>query len=282
MRRTPRRALRTLLGLLVVAGGALAAHGARSIVVAPTALYMDHQTRSAELTLYNPSEVAEEVVVEAIFGYPATDAEGRLHLHVDPDGADPRSAAGWLRAFPDRIVVPPGGRQVVRVFGDPPADLADGEYWARMVITARGQSIPIQSSGSAEIRVGVDLEVRTVIAATYRKGPVESGLEVGDLEARVEEGALVLQPRLVRTGNAAWIGTLRIRVLDASGVERRTLSEQIAVYRDYHRRFAYPLDGLPPGGYVVEAIFSADRDDVPARFRLASHAVSRSATFVVP
>jgi hypothetical protein len=273
---------RAIAALLLLGAGALTAHGARSIVVAPTAVYMDHQTRSAEITLYNPSEVAEEVVIEAIFGYPATDADGRLHLHVDAEGADPRSAAGWLRAFPDRVVVPPGGRQVVRVFGDPPSDLPDGEYWARMVITARGQSVPIQATGGADIRVGVDLEVRTLIAATYRKGPVSSGLEVEGLGARVEDGALVLRPALRRTGNGAWIGSLRLRILDASGTERQSLSEQIAVYRDYHRRFTYPLDGLPPGSYVVEAVFSSDRDDVPARYRIPSASVSRSATFTLP
>jgi hypothetical protein len=33
---------------------------------------------------------------------------------------------------------------------------------------------------------------------------------------------------------------------------------------------------------VVEAVFSSDRDDVPARYRIPSASVSRSATFTLP
>jgi hypothetical protein len=282
MSSTPPFRLRHAALAAILAGAALVAANAGSIVVAPTAVYMNHETRSAELTLFNPGQVAEEVVIETIFGFPATDAEGRLHLFVDAEGTDPRSAAGWLRAFPDRVVVPPGGRQVVRIFGDPPAELADGEYWARLVVTARGQSLPVQDPATPDIRVGLDLEVRTLLAATYRKGPIQTGLDVGPLEPRIEEGHLVLQPRIQRTGNGAWIGSLSVRILDAAGAERWSADEQVAVYETYHRRFAYPVEALPPGRYSVETTFATDRDDVPARFRLVAEPIMRQASFEIP
>ncbi len=278
----PIRAEGHLVAALVLGGLLVLAPSVRSIVVAPTAVYMDHQARSAEVTLYNPSDAPEEVTIHAVFGYPATDGDGRLHLRVDEEGSDPRSAAGWLRAFPERVVVPPGGRQVVRIFGDPPSNLPDGEYWARLAITSRGQSVPVQDAASGEIQVGVGLEVRTLIAATYRKGAVTTGLEAGPLSAHLEEGSVVIRPHLARTGNGAWIGSLHVRIVDDAGTERFRASEQVAVYRELHRRLAYPVGDLPPGRYELEATFATDRTDVPGRFRLSAPAIVRTAEFRIP
>jgi hypothetical protein len=270
-------ALTLLLGLTILAAEAA------SIVVAPTAVYIDHQTRSASVTLFNPGDTAEEVTIDAVFGYPATADDGTLYLHLDPDTDDPRSAAPWLRAFPRQVMVPPGARQVVRLLGEPPADLPDGEYWSRLVVTSRGQSIPVDAPpGSQGVRVGLDLEVRTVIAATYRKGAVDTGLDVGALDALVTDGSLRLRPRLVRQGSAAWIGTLRLALHDASGTEVRSWTEQVAVYEVYHRAFSYDVRDLPPGSYTLRAVFSTNRDDIPAAFRLPTADQVHVAGVVVP
>ncbi|TVP42677.1 MAG: hypothetical protein EA350_14960 [Gemmatimonadales bacterium] len=270
-------ALTLLLGTLFL--GAEAA----SIVVAPTAVYIDHQTRSAEVVLFNPSDVAEEVTVEAVFGYPATRDDGSLYLELEEDSTNPRSAASWIRPFPRRMIIQPGARQVVRLLGEPPADLPDGEYWTRLVFTARGQSLPVSASaGSPPVRVGLDLEVRTIIAATYRKGTVDTGLEVSDLDPRVEADTLHLRPLLVRRGSAAWIGAFHLRLLLANGAEVRGWQEQVAVYDRYHRAFAYPLEGLPAGTYTLEARLTTRRDDVPAGFRLAAPDWTQSVSVRVP
>jgi hypothetical protein len=270
-------ALTLLLGLTILAAEAA------SIVVAPTAVYIDHRTRSASVTLFNPSDTPEEVTIDAVFGYPATSDDGTLYLHLDPDTDDPRSAAPWLRAFPRQVVVAPGARQVVRLLGEPPADLPDGEYWSRLVITSRGQSIPVDAPPGAQgVRVGLDLEVRTVIAATYRKGPVETRLEVGALEPSVTDGTLRLRPRLVRQGSAAWIGSLRLSLHDAAGAEVRNWSEQVAVYEVYEREFSYDVADLPSGSYTLRAVFSTDRGDIPAAFRLPTSEQVLEAGVVLP
>jgi len=277
-----RLALRTS-ALTLLLGVTLLAAEAASIVVAPTAVYIDHQTRSASVTLFNPGDTAEEVTIDAVFGYPATSDDGTLYLHLDPDSDDPRSAASWLRAFPRQVVVAPGARQVVRLLGEPPADLPDGEYWSRLVITSRGQSIPVDAPpGSQGVRVGLDLEVRTVIAATYRKGPMQTGLDVGDLDASVTDGTLRLRPRLVRQGSAAWIGSLRLSLVNGSGTEVAGWTEQVAAYEVYHREFSYDVGSLPSGSYTLRAVFSTDREDIPAPFRLRTPDVVRETGVVIP
>jgi len=274
-----RTLIRTTL-LTVILGAVLLVGEAVSIVVAPAAVYIDHGTRSAEITLFNPSNQAEEVEIEALFGYPATDENGRLHLHLaDPD--DDRSAAGWLRAFPRRVIVPPGGRQIVRLLGEPPADLPDGEYWARLAFTSRPQQSATGGGGS-EVQVGLSVEVRTVISATYRKGSVTTGVRIESPAAWYEDGRMVLRPRFVREGNGAYIGELAVRLYDDGDGLVREWTEQVAVYREYHRRLAYDIGDVPPGVYRVHLYLTTDRDDIPPAHRLLSAPVAATVSFRRP
>jgi hypothetical protein len=271
---------RSLL-LALFLGPLLLTAEAVSIIVAPTAVYLDHETRSATVTLFNPGDAPEEVSVTAIFGYPTTDAEGRLHLHTAEETDDPRSAAEWLRAYPERVIVPPGGRQTIRLLGDPPADLPDGEYWARLAVTSRGETAPIGGlPDESDVHVGVDMQIRTVIAANYRKGPLTTGLAVENFEPRIDEGVLIFRPRFARQGSAAYIAQLTLSLEDREGTVMREWQEQIAVYREYERRFQYPVADLGPGPFILRAHFTTDRSDVPEAFRLVTEPVELHAPVV--
>lgn len=265
----PRLRRITLLTLLV--GGALLVAEAGSIVVAPTAVYIDHGTRASAVVLFNPGTEPQEITIEAVFGFPTTDESGALFLHMDEEKDHPRSAAAWLRAFPRQLVLGPGERRTVRLLGEPPEDLADGEYWARLVFTSRGMSIPMNANpGAPGVAVGLDLEVRTVIAATYRKGPVSTGLTVHGFAPTHEEESIRFRSRLERGGSAAWIGRLELELAAPEGQVVRRWEEQIAVYEHYDRAFAFPTEGVPPGRYQLRARFSTERDDVPEPFRLTT------------
>jgi hypothetical protein len=104
-------------------------------------VFIDHRTRSRWVQLYNPGTEAAEVSIEALFGYPVTDSIGQLELRTieKPDSTFP-SAVGWIQAFPRRTVIQPLARQTIRLLVTPPAGIADGEYWARLAITAKGSA----------------------------------------------------------------------------------------------------------------------------------------------
>jgi P pilus assembly chaperone PapD len=277
---TSRTILRTgLLTAFLWLGGLVAE--AVAIVVAPTAVHLSDRSPSAAITLYNPSTNPEEVSVETVFGYPTTGEEGGVLLHLDPESTDPRSAAGWIQALPRRLVVPPGQRRVVRLLARPPAGTPDGEYWTRLVLTSRGQSIPVSGTpDTAQVQVGLDLEVRTIIALTYRKGAVTTSLRVDDFAPEIRGDTLVLRPDLVRGGEGAYIGRLEVLVLDGDGVEVGNWSEQVAVYRAYRRRLTYDVSDLAPGVYRVVLRLSTDRDDVPVEARLQTTPLELTAEVV--
>jgi hypothetical protein len=270
----PRDSLRILFLLALLLGGTLAGE-AVAIVVAPTAVYMTQRTPSASVTLFNPGTVPEEVSVEVLFGFPETDDEGNLFLWLAEEGSDdPRSAADWIQAFPRRLVVPPGGRQVIRIMARPPDDLPEGEYWSRLAFTSVGQQVPVEGvPDTAAVRVGVDLRVRTVIAGTFRKGEVATGLRVEDFEPLILGDSLELAPRLVREGNGAYIGRMEVRLEDAGGNALREWEGQVAVYDELRRRLRYDVADLPPGSYRLRLSFSTDREDIPREHQLQGEAV---------
>ena len=283
MRLTKRSVI--IAGVIALGAVALTSHIATAIVVAPTAVYFSNRSRSASITLYNPEAEAEEVSIETLFGYPATDSLGNVYLYTESDSAAAaatgRSAADWIRAYPRRVTIPAGGRQVVRLLVQPPADLPEGEYWTRIVVTSRGQKVPVSVVGDpGAVTVGIDLEVRTIIAASYRNGDVSTGVRLSDLGAEFGADSLTLRPKLVRTSDGAYIGRLRTWIVDTTGEVMREWEEQVAVYQELHRRLSYDVSDIPSGSYWVHVEVATVRPDVPQDHLLTAAPVRDSALVV--
>jgi len=275
---------RSLVALLLAALPApLLAQG---VLVAPHAIIIDHRTRSGSLSLYNPGTEPSEVTLSTFYGYPVTDSTGEFVLRT-PETPDSiaQSAAGWIEAFPKRMVLAPKERQTVRLLARPPATLADGEYWARVVVSAKGGTVPVSGvADSSGVSVGLSLEVRTVLPLQYRKGRVTTGVQLNDVVATVEGDSLALRPHLVRTGNGAYLGTVRAVLRDSSGKTLASLSSPLAVYYDMTPRLTAPLPvaGLPAGTYQVQIEAAAERPDIAPELVLASPPVRSSLAVRLP
>ncbi len=235
---------------------------------------MDHRTRSGSLTLYNPGDDPVEIGFSSFFGYPVSDSTGGFELRTieQPDDSYP-SAAGWIDVFPKRMLLGPKQRQTVRLLARPPAGLPDGEYWARLVVTAKGGSVPVEGvTDSSGVRVALALEVRTVIPLQYRKGRVETGVRTSSLAATIEHDSLAVRMRLDRTGNAAFLGTVRGALVDSAGHVVTSLTSPLAVYYDMEPRITAPLPaaGLAAGLYRLRVDVAAQREDLPPELVLAT------------
>ena len=274
--------MRTLpiFGIAFVAALIPSPSAAQGVLVAPHAVVMDHRTRSGSLSLYNPGDQPAEVSLSTFFGYPVTDSSGNFDLRtVDRPGADMPSAAGWLEAFPKRMVLQPNERQTVRLLARPPQALPDGEYWARLAVTAKAGSVPVSGvTDSAGITIGLNLEVRTVIPLQYRKGSVATSVRASGLSAEVEGDSLAVRVHLVRQGTAAYIGTVRGALADASGRTVATFSSPVAVYYEVDPRFtaALPGGGVPPGPYRLKLEVTTEREDLPPETLVAARPVRDS------
>src|SRR3989442_669802 len=166
--------------------------GAQGVVIAPHAVFIDGRARSGSVLLYNPNTEPVEVSISLVFGYPVTDSAGRIVLRtIDRPDSTMRSAADWIQAFPRRLTVPPLERQTIRLLASPPAGLSDGEYWARLVIAAKGGQVPVTGvADTAAVKVGLTLEVRTIIGVYYRQGAVRTGVPMSNLRTARAGGSL--------------------------------------------------------------------------------------------
>ncbi len=255
---------RSLLVLALVLVPVTAA--AQGVAIAPHAIHIDARTRSGTLELYNPGNDPVEIEISTLFGYPVTDSAGRITLLIeaDPDSTA-HSAADWIAAFPRRMTLEPRARQTVRLLARPPAGLEDGEYWTRLVVAARGGAVPVSGTDSAEgINVGLTLQVRTIIALTYRNGQVHTGISSSNLRANQEADTLAIRMDLAREGNAAFIGTLRWTLVDSTGATVVQDELPIAVYHQMSPRRVLPLDDVEPGRYRLIVELTSERSDIPS------------------
>lgn len=248
---------------LALAFLATAAGHAHAVSVSPTALYIDSRTRTGVLTLFNSGTLPEEITIDFAYGYPQADSAGNVTVPTtkEPAAGEP-SAMAWMRAFPRRLLLQPGQRQIVRVLVEPPADLPDGEYWARVLVSSRGGQPPIEQT-QGDVRLQLNVQTTLVMAANYRKGDVHTGVSVTSAAAHRTAEGVQLQVDLARGGNAAYLGRMRAELLDAGGNVVNTLYDDVAVYRTMRRRLTFPVPAGASGPFTVRIHLDTDREDLP-------------------
>ncbi len=261
-----------------------AAVAAQAILVAPQGVVLSNRDRTGTVELYNPSERAAEISIRAVFGHPTTTPEGDLTLELieQPSASEP-SAAGFIDAFPRRLILQPNQRQTVRLLARPPAGLPDGEYWARMIISSKDAAQPASGANdTTNVSVGLTLEVRTIIAVNFRNGAQRTGIAIGELSATTTTDSLVLRAPMQRTGTAAWIGLTTVKLLDPDGAVVATQSLQTAVYQSIAPRFAFDRRTLPPGRYRISVDLNTDRPDVTQTTLLRAPPQHAETTVTIP
>jgi len=277
-----RRAL--LLGGMLLTMAAPTALAAQAILVAPQGVVLTNRNRTGTVELYNPSSRASEITIHAVYGHPTTTPDGDLTLAIveHPDSTQP-SAAGFVEAFPRRLVLQPNQRQTVRLLARPPVGLPDGEYWARLVIAARDAEASANAvPDSTGVSVGLTLEVRTIIAVNFRNGAQRTGVQLGDVSASASADSLVVRANMQRTGTAAWIGTTTVKVTNASGVVIASQSLQTAVYQSISPRFSFDRKTFTPGQYKVSVDMNTDRPDVTQSTLLRAPPQHGETTVTIP
>jgi hypothetical protein len=157
---------------------------------------------------------------------------------------------------------------------EPPADLPDGEYWARVLVSSRGGQPPIEQT-QGDVRLQLDVATTLVMAANFRKGAVATGLEFTGESARREADGVHLQLDLRRTGNAAYLGRLRADLVNERGDVVGSAWDDLAVYRQVRRRHVIPVPAGTTGPLFVQLTIDTEREDLPAGGALPVAPISR-------
>jgi P pilus assembly chaperone PapD len=258
----------------------LAADVTASVLVAPTAVYLTERDRTGRLTIQNPSDKPKEISIYLSFGIPESDSLGNVSVRLqDSVSVDPRSAAEWIRVFPRKFVLQASGEQVVRFVANPPADLADGEYWARIVIRSEAGQTSIPSATQVDgITTTLNMVMQTAIALKYRTGNLVSKVEVTETQINPSDSAVSVLVDMENRGNVSYVGLLVARLVDA---DRRQISHKeidLAVYRQLSRGFTLPVtEGQFRRPYKVEiSITNEGRKDIRAEFMIPGNSIQYS------
>lgn len=273
-----RRIAGWVAGTLTGAGLLLGMPGAGSCVtVSPLALVIDSRTRSGTLTLYNENALPEEIQITFGFGYAVSNAQGIVRVELaDSAPAGEPSAMAWLRAFPRRLILQPGQRQLVRIFVQPPADLPDGEYWARVMVSAVGGRAPIEQEVRPDVKVSISIRTVFAPALLYRKGALTTGVRVAAASAGADSTGPYLLLDLERQGTAAFIGRIVAKVVAPDGKILSDGVEPVSVYHSLRLRVQLTPEagGVPPGSSIQYTI-DTERPDLGQG---ALHAQTQSGT----
>jgi len=240
---------------------------AAGVLVAPTVVFLSDRNRTGRINLENPSSTPKEVTINFSFGIPESDSLGNIALDLaDSNVSDPRSALGWIKAFPRKVILPPNGSQVVRLVARPPKDLPDGEYWSRIIIQSQeGETaLPVASEGE-QITTQLNMVMRTAIALKYRTGDVTAKIRLDKVRMDPSDSVVDLYMDLSNSGNASYLGVMSCRLLDAENRQISKYEGYVAVYRDIRRRISMQIpDGVYAKPYTVDLRISNEgRTDIP-------------------
>jgi P pilus assembly chaperone PapD len=236
------------------------------VLVAPTVIFISDKNRTGRVDVQNPTQQPREVTIHFAYGLPESDTLGNVTVQLKDSGVvDSRAAVEWVKAFPRKLVIPPGGTQVVRIVATPPPGLADGEYWARIVVRSQeGVMADTATLASGQISTKLNMIMQTAIMLKYRKGNLAAKLEMPRVKATKNDSMVVVMTDFNNLGNASYVGMLNVRVLDADKKEITKQQSDLAVYRGLRRRMELPLkNGIGKLPLQVEISVTTDgRTDI--------------------
>ena len=276
---------RWLLLLLTVWGATLLMASAAwaGVGVYPTFLFLNAPNRAVSLVVTNSSAVTSEIWIDFRYGYPVGDDSGNIYMrYADSSDIGEQSATGWIRAFPQRIVLESQESQKIRLLVSPPSGLSSKEYWARVIIHSKDREDRVSSTVQGQTRSGMKLLTNVDVPFHYRSGLVSTGVILQNLELETKSGVLNVKSELARTGNAAYWGIYRLTLRDQLGKTILLKEQNIVVYQNL--KYTIPLDisKCSSGSYTLEVEISSQRRDIRREHQLISDPVRRNVNVVIP
>jgi P pilus assembly chaperone PapD len=252
-----------------------------AISATPKFVFLDNTRKSTPIQISNLESEEREVSIDVKFGYITSDDSGKPTLFTDSLSTDAYSAASWIQVFPKRFTFGPGETQTVRLTTTPPPGLKDGEYWARIFITAKPRKPTTTAKTQQKTSGGFILATQIGLPFHYRHGKVTTGLEINNLAATTTGGDLNVSFNLKRTGNASFWGSRTIRIIDPSGKQLYTSTKNAVVYNSFTVMEHFAVQNLSRGTYKIEVeTLTGKRTDIKKDDLLPSPPV-RSAISVV-
>ncbi len=252
------------------------------VTISPTAVFLEKNSKVGSFYVSNPSNSAVEVRLGFEFAYPATDEDGRVFLNYEDEDAEEQfSLVPHLRAFPTTFVLQPNERQTVRLVGRIPQNSDPGMYWTRMRVSSNQLTPPIGDVAEGQVSAQVSFQIDQVTAVLVQHGDAQTGLQIHNTQANVENNRLIILSDVERTGNSPFIGSVQTRILNSSGQEVDSRRSSTSVYFRNHQRVEFDTSTWNAGQYTAVTTFESQRNDISSQNLLQISDVSERTTFTI-
>jgi hypothetical protein len=267
-----------LLSILTIS---LAGSACAQVQLTPRYLFVQSKERSARVTAINQTDRTQESWVEIKFGYPVMDDTGRIMIIYDSTVAQPNDASSWMKAYPRRFVLDAGEQQILRIMFTPPANLPDGEYWARIVVYGKASKSFLAQSQSSGTKTTVVQISSMDIPFHFRTGTVTTQIDLDNprMEA-ISSNQYRFSAGIRKSGNAAYWGSLSLRLIDAARNVVYKTDKNIVAYRDYQYTVKVDSLSVPRGEYTLQIVAKTKRMDIANNQLVQATDVERTMKFV--
>ncbi|MEQ8525864.1 hypothetical protein [Gracilimonas sp.] len=253
------------------------------ITIAPTNLFIDSRNKFGSYLIINNSSEPYEISIDFLFGYSEADENGNRYLVYDDSvTAEKYSIVEWIRAFPQNLTLAPNQRQTVRLRINPPSDIENGTYWARIRTTATPRSTAIEDQSNQGISANIGLRIQQITGIFYKNGTVSTDINIKDITTEQNNGQIDVFYGLERTGNSPFIGSIGVKMYDSNNRVVRENINFTSIYFDLKLKDSFDISDLAPGNYRIEVTVKSERSDISSSDLIQIEPVQKTSTIRIP
>lgn len=252
------------------------------VTISPTAVFIS-QDRFGSFVVINNSAIAQEVSIDFVQTYPASDSLGNVSVRDASEKSEEfKLITDWMRSFPRTFVLEPGQRQTVRLTVRPESTLEDGTYWTRLKVISSPQAAEIGEVSTEQVATSIVIKFEQIISGFYKVGTVSTGINVSGVRFVPTDNGRMIIYNYELLGNSPFIGTIDMDVLNSSGQSVHKSRVITSLYDNGSRNFTIPLEEAPSGNYSVVLSFTASRPDIPNADMIPMEPVTQRFNVTIP
>ncbi len=272
-----------LLLILLITFCSFIINTSAQIAVSPLALFVDNNSRSGDMTIFNQGTEPKEINIKLNYGYIDYDSLGRSFLNMDDTITSKESSISpYLMVYPKKLILQPGTSQTVKLMVKNTNSLPDGTYWTRIITESKDIKKQIDSTNVGDkVSVGLSIKFNMVSAFIFQKGKLNTAVNLNALNSISDSANVKLLLDFSREGNSPFFGTCKINVFDNQGDEVTSSEETFAAYFKGTKAFGFDKAILKPGNYKVDFTLTNDQPDVPDDRKIPFDKITKSFEFKV-
>lgn len=260
-------------------------HGrtAAQVSIAPTTLFTNvNGITTCYIT--NPSDIAQEVDLSFLFGYPMYDDLGELRMVYNDSSYEAQMGLGdQIRAFPRSFILEPLQQQVVRIQVRPNRNNPDGMYFTRLKISSKVLTPDAGTADNSSITSRVNFRFDQIIAVFSKQGTLSTSLELGEVAYERVGNQVHVLTDFKLNGNAPYLGSALIHLKDPQNQAVAEQRQTVAFYLDGKHKVSLDLpEDFAPGGFELEIEYTTERADINASDLVQAKPVRRRFPVVIP